>query len=201
MTSISPTLDYELLYESLWDRAEIVKFNSSIGSTNGTTRQFLVDDDTEETEPSTDDDLSVDSTYMLDDLYAEATKVNIHFDDIMISSAHASRPKGIVALHLSKIWRIDLDSAKRTLEATSQHSTRSENPTLSHNYGTNNCILWYKRIKEHFFMDTLFSTKTARKSSRGNTCCQRFVTGKGFVYVVPMKSKSEFLQAVNKIFK
>ena len=73
---------------------------------------------------------------MLDDLYAEATKFNIKLDDIMVSAARASRPKGIDASHLSKIWIIDLDSAKRTLEVTSQHIMRSDNPTLSRNFGT-----------------------------------------------------------------
>ena len=67
----------------------------------------MVDDDTEATEPSTDDDFSVDSIDMLDDLYAEATKGYIYLDDIMVSTAHASKPKGIDASHLSKIWRID----------------------------------------------------------------------------------------------
>ena len=58
---------------------------------------------------------------------------------------------------------------------------------------------WYHRIHKYFFMDTFFATSKAGKSSRGNTCCQLFVTDKGFVYVVPMKSKSEVLQAV-KLF-
>ena len=48
-------------------------------------------------------------------------------------------------------------------------------------------------------MDTFFATSKAGKSSRGNTCCQLFVMDKGFVYVVPMKSKLEVLQAV-KLF-
>ena len=56
LASISPTLDDALLYESLWDRAEIGKFKSSIESSNGTTSQFLVYDDTEATEPSTEND-------------------------------------------------------------------------------------------------------------------------------------------------
>ena len=56
---------------------------------------------------------------MLDYLYSEATKSNIYLDDIMVSAAHARRPKGIHASHLSKIWRIELDSAKLTLEVTS----------------------------------------------------------------------------------
>ncbi len=50
-------------------------------------------------------------------------------------------------------------------------------------------------------MDTFFATSKAGKSSRGNTCCQLFVTDKGFVYVVPMKTKSEVMQAVKQFAK
>ena len=138
---------------------------------------------------------------MLYDLYAKATKGNIYLDDIMVSAAHASRTKVIDASHLYKIWRIDLESSKRTLECTSQHSTRRYNTNLSRKIGTNNCMLQYKIIKEHFFMDTLFSTKTAGKSSQGNMCCQLLVTDKRFVYIFPMKHKLEVIQAVKQFSK
>ena len=49
MSSISPTLDNVLLYDSLQYRAEIGNFKSSIRSTNGMTSRLLVDDDTEAT--------------------------------------------------------------------------------------------------------------------------------------------------------
>ena len=179
----------------------MVKFKSSIGSTNGTTSQFLVNDDIKATEPRTDNYLSADSIYMLDDLYDKATKGNIYLDDIMVSTANASIPKGIDASHLSKICRIDIDSAKQTLEVTSQHSTRSDNPTLTCNFRTSDRMLGYKRIKENFFMETVFSKKTVGKSSLVNMCCQICVLDKGFVYAVPMKSKLEVLQAVNKFAK
>jgi hypothetical protein len=83
----------------------------------------------------------------------------------------------------------------------SQSSKRTDDPKLSRNYGTNDRMLRYKRISEYFFMDTFFATKKAGKSSRGHTCCQLFVTDKGFVYVVPMKSKAEVLQAVKQFAK
>ena len=125
---------------------------------------------------------------MLDDLYAKSTKGNRYLDDIMVSDNHARRPKGIDTSHLSKIWRIDLDSAKWTLDITSQHVTRRNNPTISRNYGENNRMMRYKIIKEHFFMNIFFSTKTAGKYSWGDMCWQLFVIDKSFVYVVPMKS-------------
>ena len=59
-------------------------------------------------------------------------------------------------------------------------------------------MLRYKRINTHFFTDTFFVTKKA-KSIRGNTCMQLFVSDKGFVFVVPMKARSEFSDAL-KLF-
>ena len=50
-------------------------------------------------------------------------------------------------------------------------------------------------------MDTFFATKKDGTSSRGNTCCQLFVMDKGFIYVVPMKRKSEVLLAIKQFAK
>ena len=103
--------------------------------------------------------------------------------------------------HLAKIWRITHDDAKRTLEVTTQLSQRKEDPKLSRNYGTNDRMLRYKRIHEYFFMDTFFATSKGGKSSRGHTCCQLFVTDKGYVHVIPMRARTEVLQAVKEFAK
>ena len=50
-------------------------------------------------------------------------------------------------------------------------------------------------------MDTFFTTKKGGRSSRGHTCCQLFVTDKGFLYVVPIRRKSEVLQAIKQLAK
>ena len=78
---------------------------------------------------------------------------------------------------------------------------RPADPTLSKNYGTNDRMLRYKRIKDYFFMDTFFATKKGGKSSRGHTCCQLFVTDKGFVYVVPMRRKGDVPLAMKEFAK
>ena len=72
---------------------------------------------------------------------------------------------------------------------------------LSRNYGTGDRMLRYRRIHTHFFMDTFFATKKKGKSRRGNTCCQLFVTDKGFVYVVPMKQRSDLPHALKQFCK
>ena len=43
--------------------------------------------------------------------------------------------------------------------------------------------------------------KHGGKSSRGIMCCQLFVMDKGFIYVVPMKRKSEVMAAVKQFAK
>ena len=62
-------------------------------------------------------------------------------------------------------------------------------------------MLRYKRISEYFYMDTFFATKKAGKTTRGNTCMQLFVTDKGFIYVVPLKSNKDVLAAVKQFAK
>ena len=84
---------------------------------------------------------------------------------------------------------------------TTQTSVRTQDPTLSHNYGTNDRMLRYKHIQDYFFMDTFFTTKKGGGSCHGHTCCQLFVTVKGFLYVVPMRRKLEILQAIKQFAK
>jgi hypothetical protein len=211
LASVSPILNNQTLYSRMAERANLGRFQASIGATNVTDSEYLVetvtddddddDDDSQDNEPSNNDDSSNEDDLLFDKIYEGSLRGEIDLDDIMLSAAHADRSKGINAEHLSKIWRIGLETAERTLDITSQKSIRKEHPTLSRNYGTNDRMLRYKRINDYFFMDTFFATKKAGKSSRGHTCCQLFVTDKGFVYVVPMKSKSEVLQAVKQFAK
>jgi hypothetical protein len=195
LCSISPLVDPDTMCSLLSERGDVGRFKSSIGSTNIAKDKNLQDD---ATETSTDEDsnASLASNNLEDDC---AYKVDL--DEFMASATHARPRKNTTAEHLSKVWCIDLERAKLTLDITTQNCGRVDNQDLSRNYGTNNKMLRYKRIQEYFFMDTFFATKKAGKSSRGHACCQLFVTNKGFVYVVPMKMKGEVLQAVQQFAK
>ena len=171
LTGVSPVLDPVMLASSLDERGAIRRFATSIGSTNAHHEKYLFD-------------------IMLDDVNEVSAIGELDFEFFTASATHAEASKGISAEQLSKVWRIDLDSATRTLDITTQRCKRSDDPTLSRNYSTNDRMLRYKRIHQHFFMDTFFATKKAGKSSRNYTCMQLFVTDKGFVFVVPIKSKS-----------
>ena len=203
----------ETLYDKLKSRAEAGKFAMSIGSTNVSSSEYVVDDASEDASVSYEqddanesyvqdgsceqDDVSVDDLEEPMDL----NEVLLDLDSYMASSATAGKANQVDPAHLSKIWRISHEDAKRTIEVTTQNSVRTQDPTLSRNYGTNDRMLRYKRINTHFFMDTFFATKKGGRSSRGHTCCQLFVTDKGFVYVVPMRRRSDVLDAVKQFAK
>ena len=122
-------------------------------------------------------------------------------DAFFASSVHGGPEVGVDARHLSKVWRISYEDAKRTIDATTQHGTHTPNPVKNQNYTTNDRMLQYRQITQYFFIDTFFATKKGGTSSRGNSCCQLFVTDKGFIYVVPMKHKSEVLSAIKQFAK
>ena len=116
-------------------------------------------------------------TIMPDILLSDIDKMDdgifglIDIDDIdEIMAASAGKSKEIKPEHLSKVWRINLDEAGRTLDVTTQHQTHSVDPKIARNYGTNNRMLRYRRLKTYFYMDTFFATKKAGPSSRGFTC-------------------------------
>lgn len=201
----SDQLDCASLYSRMVACAELGEFSMSIGATLATSQRYLFDDPEDTTEASgttSDEGLPIkDDTTTLVDEYYDRVQAGDSLDDIMVSAAHGLRSQGVDAKHLSKIWRIDHKDAERTLEVTSQRAVRQENPKLARNYGTNDRMLRYRHIKEYFFMDTLFASSKTGKSSRGHSCCQLFVSDKGFVYVVPMRSKGEVLQAMKEFAK
>ena len=50
-------------------------------------------------------------------------------------------------------------------------------------------------------MDTFFATNKFGKSSLDHTCCKQSVTARGFIYVMPIKSKGKVLQAIKQFDK
>jgi hypothetical protein len=61
----------------------------------------------------------------------------LDLDSYMVSAAQARPKMDVDAKHLSKIWRIDLETAQRTLEVTSQRRNNTPLGTLSRNYSIN----------------------------------------------------------------
>ena len=169
--------DEHQLYHALNMRNEHGQFAMSIGATSILDQPYL-DDDDDSQDSSDEDDFSQDDSdddfdlMELDDDTNEAL-----LDNFMASTAQAGKTRGVDPKHLSKIWRISHEDAQRTIDVTTQTSTQTDDPTLSRNYSTNDRMLRYKRINEYFLTD------------------------KGFIYVVPMKKKSEVLLAIKQFAK
>ena len=116
-------------------------------------------------------------------------------------AAHSKRSQGVSKEHLSKIWKISIDEAAKIIEGTSQNKAHTSDPKIAKNYGTNDRMLRYERLKEYFYMDTLIATSKGGISLRGNTCGKLFVTDKVFVNFVAIKSRSEDILAMKQFSK
>ena len=88
---------------------------------------------------------------------------------------HAEVPKGIDKEILARVWRISEEEARRTIEVNTQLNCQGAESSLSRRAGTNDRMLWYRRLSSMFFMDTFFITKKAN-STRGYTIMQIFIS-------------------------
>ena len=75
------------------------------------------------------------------DLDSEGVQEQV--DEFFSHATNASRPCGVTPEHLSKVWCISTEDARRTIETTTQTSVRTQVPMLSCNYGTNDRMLRY----------------------------------------------------------
>ena len=132
--------DEHQLYHALNMRNEHGQFAMSIGATSILDQPYL-DDDDDSQDSSDEDDISQDDSdddfdpMELDDDTNEAL-----LDNFMASTAQAGKTRGVDPKHLSKIWRISHEDAQRTIDVTTQTSIRTDDPTLSRNYSTNDRI-------------------------------------------------------------
>ena len=157
--------DEHQLYHALNMRNEHGQFAMSIGATCILDQPYL-DDDDDSQDSSEEDDISHDDSddeFDLKELDDDTNEALL--DNFMASTAQAGKTREVDPKHLSKIWRISHEDAQRTIDVTTQTSTRTDDPTLSRNYSTNDRMLRYKRIKDYFFMDTFFATKKGGQSS------------------------------------
>ena len=158
--SISNTLVDLEFSRHMCDKEHDGRIAASIGSTNTLQSRYISDSETEADGQSHDDSTcnDVDECFdLLSDLHGDGA--NERVDEFFSHSTNASRPRGVTPEHLSKIWRISQEDTKRTIDMITQTSVRTQDPTLSCNYGTNDSMLRYMRIKDYFFMDTLLATK------------------------------------------
>ena len=71
---------------------------------------------------------------------------------------------------LMKAWRIDKETALKTIRATTQRYKRKQVPKMTRNSPTSDKATRYNKINDPLFMHTMFATSKGGKSIRGNTC-------------------------------
>jgi hypothetical protein len=114
----------------------------------------------------------------------------------VISSINAGKSSGTDPKQLSKLWIVTEKLAKEALDQNTQLCRHNSDNIMSRQFSTNDRMLRYRRLQSVFYTDTMFVTPKA-KSLRGFSCCQVFVSDKGFVAVYPMKSQEEFQNALH----
>ena len=102
---------------------------------------YDTESETEEDSDSSVDENDKDDEVLIDELYNGMFTGDYEPDDIFVSAAHAGRHQGVKTEHLAKVWRIDIEQAKNTLDITTQRSVRTSHPKLLRNYGINDRML------------------------------------------------------------
>ena len=100
---------------------------------------------------------------------------------------------GLTPELLSCMWGIGLETAKLTLEATTQSIIRQSVHPLERRYRTAHKQFRYSQLNDRFYADVMFS---GNKSLSGNKCATVFVNGSRCTFVYPMEKKDETDQAL-----
>jgi hypothetical protein len=107
----------------------------------------------------------------------------------------SERHSSVTFENLSCKWNIGLETAKRTLQVTTQRGIRTAVHPLHHRRcRVDHLHLNRRRLNGDWFTDTLFSTVI---SIQGNTCAQVFTNG-SFTTVHPLDSKAKVAQALTE---
>ena len=138
--SISNTLVDHDLCRYMCEREQDGQFAANIGSTNRLASRYISDSEPDDNEPD-DDDSSSEDDDMTFDLDSKGAQEQV--EEFFPHATNASRPHGVTPEHLSKVWHISPEDARTTIDTTTQTSVWTQDPTLSRNYGTNDCMLRY----------------------------------------------------------
>jgi hypothetical protein len=116
-----------------------------------------------------------------------------------ISGLSTEQRKSVITKEiLARRWGIGLDTAHRTLTATTQMGLRRVLHPTERRYRTRQSHLRFPNLNMTMYTDTMFATV---KSTRGNTCAQIFTDGQGFDTFDPMKGKGEAPDALMKVIR
>ena len=136
---------------------------------------------------------------MDDENYATVLKSYDTTLSLWVAKVHTGKVPGLDHLVLAKSWGISPKKALNMIHWTTQHGIHTVlYPSLSMQFRSNNCQLWYRRSLHNVYSDILFATTLSR---RGNRCTKIFATDFGWSCLFPMKVKSEVCQALSLLFQ
>jgi transposase len=99
---------------------------------------------------------------------------------------------------LARRWGIGLDTAHRTLTATTQVGIRRVLHPVERCYKTRQSHLRYPTLNTRFYTDTMYAST---KSLKGNTCAQVFTNGTGYDLFYPLKKESLASEALTEVIR
>ncbi len=99
---------------------------------------------------------------------------------------------------LARRWGIGLDTAHRTLIATTQFGVRRILHPVDRRFRTRQAHLRFPNLNTRLYTDTMFA---ASKSLRGNKCAQVFTNGTGYDLFYPLKKESLASEALYEVIR
>jgi hypothetical protein len=99
---------------------------------------------------------------------------------------------------LARRWGIGLDTAHRTLVATTQFGVRRILHPVDRRFRTRQAHLRFPNLNTRLYTDTMFA---ATKSLRGNKCAQVFTNGTGYDLFYPLKKEALASEALNEVIR
>ena len=109
------------------------------------------------------------------------------------SATHTENRKGVSHELLEKIWRINNKTAKRTIRTTTQLNRQGANSKSSRNFGTNDRMLRYRRIK-YYFSATLSLWRRSQQVQKVTPACKYLFQIKGMYLLLQWKASVNFLK-------
>ena len=144
-----------------------------------------------ERHPETDTIMSNISPVYSGKEFTQRVAASVNIASVITKDRHSK----VTPEELSRKLGIGLETAKRTVEVTTQYGVRTALHPLHKRYRVDHLHLNRHRLNSQWYSDTLFSKV---QSLRGMKCAQVYTDGK-FTRVYPMESRKQVGQTLTDI--
>ena len=126
--------------------------------------------------------------------FLQGIELHVHVGAVQTKSRHSEIKAHELALH----WGIGIETAERTLKATTQLGVQSAIHPLHCRYRTKQLQYRYNQLNTKLYADVFLLSVPLLS---GNTCGVILVNNLGFLHIALMKSKSEAGNTLTEIFE